>query len=1747
MGWFHDLRLRWKMLIAFGSVMVVTICLIGLVYLNARQSQATATSVEDTFADIAAIDATYASVIDLQSGYRGFLLSGDIAYLDPYFAAAAQYPAQISALRTRSDGDPAQLIRWDTVDVAVQRWTRDVAEPGIALRRRLDAGAETTGPPVGDAIQAWTISSDGERIIEGIRQSLGDALSVERTLLDQRLAARGSADDRLLQFIQAGLVIAVVVGLVSALGLTREFGRPLDQLATASQRLAAGAFNERVPTRRGDEIGLTGIAFNMMAARLQTVFADLEAAAQAATANEVHVRAVMDSVTDGILTFDDRGRILSSNHATGTIFGYEPSDLIGLPVISLLTGGIAVDDTGKVVAPGTGDLAIGVGQEVQGRFKDGSPFPVELVVSHLRQSGQKRFIGVVRDITGRKRAQAAIARERDLLRTLMDQSPEMIYFKDMASRFTRVNRATVDWLGAASPDQVIGLTDFDFVSDAAAERRIAEEQQVYATGQPRFNTIEQIPGTDGEPRWFLFSRVPLRNHQDEIIGLITNARDITEMRRTDESLRRSEARLRLAFDAAQITPWDFDLTGRDIAWASSRPLSPGDAAGPRESAFETFIDRVAPADRATVREAFAAVARSHADLTVEYQLAGPGPSPRWEVARGQIVRDDEGRPVRMIGVSLDLTETKRSERAVRDSELRLRRLSEATFEVVILHDHGTILDANAAITQTFGHDRGDLVGTALTDLIAVGSRERLASFLGRETTDPVELTGLRRDGSTFPLEIRGRWVPSGGTIVHVAALRDISDRKHAEAALHESWQRYRDLFQEAERQARELAVLDDVRTALAMELDLREIFRTVVDSTSRTFGFTHVSVYRLDGDTLHLQHHTGYANVLTEVPVADSVLGRVATSAEPVFLQDVTADPTFRAAVEHIVSEIAVPILDGERVVAVLNVESVHDHHLTRDDLDLLMAVSSQVNIAVSRAHLHQEVQEREAYFRSLVQNGTDLITVMSVDGQIGYVSPASERLFGSRPRTTIDDWIRGLVIPDDVAALEGAMAEARQTHGVTVRVPVRVQLDDGQIRSLETVITNRSDDPNVRGFIFNSRDVTEHREAETALVEQAKQAEQARGETNAILDASSEAMILIAPDGRIVSANRRFGELFDQDITEVFGRSMRDYRIETERVFADSERFLDILRTTLHDTSARVTEILTQRYPEHRELALFSSPVLAADGEHLGRLFAFRDVTQEREVDRMKTEFVSLVSHELRTPLTSIKGYVDLLMEGEVGPLKDDQREFLGIVGSNAERLVALINDLLDISRIEAGRVELQRAPLDFSRVVAGVLASLRPQIEAKGQQIEVALPPGLPPIDGDMDRLIQILTNLVANAHKYTPAGGRITISARAGQGRLEFSVADTGIGMTDADQAQLFTKFFRARNRTTQEVGGTGLGLTITRSLIELHGGEITVSSAPDQGSRFTVSLPTSRGTTASLVFPEAFQPLGGTILVVEDDTDIAHLVRRYLERAGYTVHNAAGAEMALDIARDVQPDLITLDVMLPKHNGFTLLNWLKDDPSTRQIPVMILSMMPDDGHGREHGADDYMVKPVHERALLNRVNRLLTLPTSLSRILVIDSGDATHQLVRSYLSHTRIAVSNARDLTTASGWLDRHDFDVIMLDGRLLDPGHAPTRSGIHPPDDAAPSATVRLHHQLTTTPVVLLTSRDTGGTASGAVDGDINGDAMGQVGDDAAIRERLTVVATLQRPFTEASFASVIKRAGIAGHLVAGLAEQGVAR
>lgn len=241
----------------------------------------------------------------------------------------------------------------------------------------------------------------------------------------------------------------------------------------------------------------------------------------------------------------------------------------------------------------------------------------------------------------------------------------------------------------------------------------------------------------------------------------------------------------------------------------------------------------------------------------------------------------------------------------------------------------------------------------------------------------------------------------------------------------------------------------------------------------------------------------------------------------------------------------------------------------------------------------------------------------------------------------------------------------------------------------------------------------------------------------------------------------------------------------------------------------------------------------------HNDELAAFID--ERRAVERMKDEFISIASHELRTPLTSIMGYVSLLLAGEVGALTEEQQSFLQIVDSNAERLIGLVHELLDMSRIESGRIQLTLHPVDLREVVQAVCTDLRTVSRSKHIATVVQLPLEPIRVQADRARLIQVLTNLLSNAYKYSPENTTVTIQGTVQDGSAQVNVVDQGIGISESDQAQLFSKFFRADSARRQGIAGTGLGLSITRSLVEMQGGQIWVSSCLGCGSTFSFTLP------------------------------------------------------------------------------------------------------------------------------------------------------------------------------------------------------------------------------------------------------------------------------------------------------------------
>lgn len=362
-----------------------------------------------------------------------------------------------------------------------------------------------------------------------------------------------------------------------------------------------------------------------------------------------------------------------------------------------------------------------------------------------------------------------------------------------------------------------------------------------------------------------------------------------------------------------------------------------------------------------------------------------------------------------------------------------------------------------------------------------------------------------------------------------------------------------------------------------------------------------------------------------------------------------------------------------------------------------------------------------------------------------------------------------------------------------------------------------------------------------------------------AILETTNDAIIMIGRDNRVVTINPQFETFFSLAAHETVGQPL-DKLVEFIRQRDDLPTDLANLLLSLGaDSNQNAGGDFEIGTPAQRVLVWYSAPVHTPDGAHVGRLYAFRDVTQERQIDRMKTEFVSLVSHELRTPLTAIRGFAEFMLEGDAGPLSTDVRDYVQIIQLNAERLSSMINDILDLTRIEAGRIELRPDHHDLNDILAVVLLAIQPQTEKRHQQLFIDVPEDMPLVWVDQARIAQVMTNLLDNAIKYTDDGGLITVRAQiAGPADLPdganpdvmlpavlVSVEDTGQGIVPEDQANLFNRFYRSSQVQQQQIQGSGLGLAIVKSFVELHGGKIWLHSELGKGTVFYFTIPLPEG--------------------------------------------------------------------------------------------------------------------------------------------------------------------------------------------------------------------------------------------------------------------------------------------------------------
>lgn len=559
------------------------------------------------------------------------------------------------------------------------------------------------------------------------------------------------------------------------------------------------------------------------------------------------------------------------------------------------------------------------------------------------------------------------------------------------------------------------------------------------------------------------------------------------------------------------------------------------------------------------------------------------------------------------------------------------------------------------------------------------------------------------------------------------------------------------------------------------------------------------------------------------------------------------------------------------------------------------------------------------------------------------------------------------------------------------------------------------------------------------------REAEQQRQTLVDAIESMAEGFTLYSADNRLLLANQRYRNLHPShaplvenlasfaEVLEAAGK----YVIKTD--LSPEEWVAQRMKSHGHN-STRVSEFRDGRWIQISERETH-------DG---GFTVTYTDITEMRQrqeelelardeaerATQVKSEFLANMSHELRTPLNAIIGYSQILQEDAQDTGQDDFLPDLKKIEGAGNHLLRLINDILDLSKIEAGRMEIYNESFDVAGLIDDVEMLVRPLAERNDNRLVIDCPDDIGAIESDVTKVKQTLINLLSNAAKFTQSG-TVTLKVETrGNGRdrvLSFAVTDTGIGMTDEQMGRLFQAFSQADSSTTRKFGGTGLGLAISRSFAQMLGGDLTVTSAPGEGSRFELTLPLPEEgaiDVASLPTGSDAQGARATVLVVDDDPAALHIIGSHLTRAGYKVIYAESGAKALALARTHQPDAITLDIMMPQMDGWSVLVALKKEPDLADIPVVIVSVSNEKALGFTLGASGMLTKPVDRNELTAFVSRL-TGDKGGGTVLIVEDDVATQQLMQrtvERLGHAAVVTGNGRE---GMDWLAGNATPAVIL--------------------------------------------------------------------------------------------------------------------
>jgi len=889
------------------------------------------------------------------------------------------------------------------------------------------------------------------------------------------------------------------------------------------------------------------------------------------------------------------------------------------------------------------------------------------------------------------------------------------------------------------------------------------------------------------------------------------------------------------------------------------------------------------------------------------------------------------------------------------------------------------------------------------------------------------------------------------------------------------------------RRAAEEEALRATMADLSAQLDLSELLQSVLERAIGLLDVSHgeLAIYEPVDEELVVVagHNVGKRDTIgTRMAIGEGAMGHVARTGEPLVIPDYREWSGRSEQYENVdfVGVMVTPLRIGGRLVGALAfMDRDPDRRFGDEDLRLLNMFARHAAIAIDNARLFEAERRRAREQQALLDTLKDLSGELELSKVLHGVLERAVSLLGvaGGELATWDPDRRDLEIVAShnmgtnavgtrMAPGEGAMGRVAET-GEPLVIPRYQEWASRSAKYTQSVVQTVMAAPLLIGSrlvgviaAVHSDPDREFGDEDLRLLELfAPQAaiaiENARLFTESrrqkqyfeeLVRNSPVAVVTLDTSHDVVSCNPAFERLFGYGQAEIVGRNLDD-------LITTDETRVQAMGYTRQALARNPVKIISQRRRKDGQVLdveVLGVPVLI-DGEPQGLMALYHDITellQAREdaesANRAKSQFLANMSHELRTPLNAIIGYSEMLAEDLAEDGNQAHVADLEKIGSAGKHLLALINEILDLSKIEAGKMELFLEEFDLDAAVDEVVTTIEPMAARNGNEMRLVRQGPLGPMRADVVKVKQILLNLLSNACKFTENGTvSLEVGPVAGEGGLVgFAVRDTGIGMTPVQLGRLFEAFSQADVSTTRRFGGTGLGLVISRRFARLMGGDITVDSVPGEGSVFTVTLPAR--VSEPPAGPDAGSPEGtgttaagegdgrsGTVLVIDDDPAVRTLMGRFLGRGGFRVVEAADGETGLRLAREVRPDVITLDVIMPGMDGWSVLAALKADPEVGDIPVLMVTIEDDRNLGFALGASEYLTKPVDRSRLVALLHRYGT-ARSAGPVLLVEDDEAARALLRRALEREGWEVAEASNGRVALERVEERRPGLVLLD-------------------------------------------------------------------------------------------------------------------